>query len=321
MIGKSFRPPGSTQEWWDAWMPRAEKATWRAIDAFEAWFAKNDGAKFDCELDDSIWKEVKEWYIANIFPRKCAYCESRFARVHGDAEHYRPKSSVKCKGANGKYTYPTCTVPDPSRGGAARAIRHPGYFWLAYDWRNLIPACTMCNSGLGKNDRFEITKEFVVLKKLLPEEFEAIPEGARPRESRRWPGYFYPSPQMLDVLEDPLLLNPLNPLPDKDPRKHLRFGERGIVTSIDQSRYGEVTIDVLQLDKGDLPSDRAEAQGRFQDDLLDLLRKKKLDEWKPLISAYLDPFRNGERPYSAAALDYYPLVSRQFVELLNVMEP
>ena len=61
---------------------------------------------------------------------KCAFCESRFTHVaYGDVEHFRPKGSV----------------------GEVRPFDRPGYFWLAYEWRNLYASCQVCNQRHKKN--------------------------------------------------------------------------------------------------------------------------------------------------------------------------
>jgi hypothetical protein len=312
MIGMSFKPPGTTQEWWDAWSPRAERATRQAIDAFESWFDKNDGTNFSFKPDDRIWKDLKLWYSQYLFISKCAYCEAEFSRYYGDAEHYRPKSSVRTWDAQGARKFANCDVPDHALGGTPRSIRHPGYFWLAYDWRNIIPACVMCNSGRGKNDRFEVAKQYVVLQKLSPVELEQLPDHTKPQESRKWPGYFYPSPPVLDVLEDPLLLNPLNPSPEKNPRKHLRFGLKGTVAGL--TPYGEMSIRTLQLSATDLQIQRENAVRRFQDELFDSMRRfPDPPEFDRSLSDYLDPYERGERAFSAAKLDHWDLLNRRLV--------
>jgi len=62
-----------------------------------------------------------------LFFRKCAYCESAYDIVQPvDVEHYRPKGAVD--GAEG----------------------HDGYWWLAMDWRNLLPSCIDCNRRRGQ---------------------------------------------------------------------------------------------------------------------------------------------------------------------------
>jgi hypothetical protein len=56
-----------------------------------------------------------------LFHGKCAYCESRY-EVSGpvDIEHFRPKGGVE-------------------------GAEHPGYWWLAAEWTNLLPSCLDCN--------------------------------------------------------------------------------------------------------------------------------------------------------------------------------
>lgn len=54
---------------------------------------------------------------------KCGYCDARSAPL--DVEHYRPKGSVR-----------------QARG---EAEQRPGYYWLAYEWSNLLLACVLCN--------------------------------------------------------------------------------------------------------------------------------------------------------------------------------
>lgn len=68
-------------------------------------------------------KAVKD-ALNGLFHFKCAYCESDFsATAPVDVEHYRPKSAVVIKGV----------------------LTKPGYYWLAADWKNLLPSCIDCN--------------------------------------------------------------------------------------------------------------------------------------------------------------------------------
>lgn len=57
-----------------------------------------------------------------LFYGKCAYCESSIKAVQPtDIEHFRPKGRVAdCPG-------------------------HPGYWWLAASWENLLASCIDCN--------------------------------------------------------------------------------------------------------------------------------------------------------------------------------
>jgi uncharacterized protein (TIGR02646 family) len=84
-----------------------------------------------------------------LFHGKCAYCESFYGSTAPvDVEHFRPKGKV------------------------AEDNAHPGYWWLAADWGNLLPSCIDCNrrrrqqvkgrDGValaqygGKQDRFPV---------------------------------------------------------------------------------------------------------------------------------------------------------------------
>lgn len=66
-------------------------------------------------------KDIAEALNA-LFHGKCAYCESNINAIQPtDIEHFRPKGSVaNCPG-------------------------HPGYWWLAASWHNLLPSCIDCN--------------------------------------------------------------------------------------------------------------------------------------------------------------------------------
>ncbi len=60
--------------------------------------------------------------------RKCCFCERKSL---GDIEHYRPKSGYR-------------QSPDAP-------LEKPGYYWLAYDWDNLLRACGPCNQRFKRS--------------------------------------------------------------------------------------------------------------------------------------------------------------------------
>ncbi len=60
--------------------------------------------------------------LNKLFHGKCAYCESSIKAVQPtDVEHFRPKGRV------------------------AECPEHPGYWWLAARWDNLLASCIDCN--------------------------------------------------------------------------------------------------------------------------------------------------------------------------------
>jgi hypothetical protein len=104
-------------------------------------------------VDDNLYKEYKP-YLLEVFKRKCAYCESTIETQHGDVEHYRPKNRVVDE------NFRPVMIQHPRSG---RVVPHYGYFWLAYDWDNLLLSCVACNQKRrqgnqtqGKGDRFPL---------------------------------------------------------------------------------------------------------------------------------------------------------------------
>jgi hypothetical protein len=296
--------------WWAEWNRKSDTGTDKIIEAFEDWLEQKTPDPFTFGFTSKIWKELKDWLLKNVFYRKCAYCEREISGYYGDAEHYRPKGAVKRKTVAGDFEEPVCEILDPANRSILKKP-HPGYFWLAYDWRNLVPSCVYCNSGQGKNERFDIGKDYVVLVELKPAEVDALPALSRPRQSKRWPGYYYLAPAGLDELESPYLLTPLNAPAERNPRKHLRFGVRGTVAAVDESPLGRASIEVFQLKDEDLRAARQRAQETFGDKFYDAMRR--FDPQNPSESgakALLREYETGHWPFSAAALDYHKILSK-----------
>ncbi|MDY0988200.1 hypothetical protein SOM12_12310 [Flavobacterium sp. CFBP9031] len=83
-------------------------------------------AGIDKGIQSRIIDKLNHWYF-----NKCAYCERIYVL---DVEHYRPKGEI--------------------RGLNNELIRNNGYYWLGYEWSNLIPACITCNRQGGKVSKF-----------------------------------------------------------------------------------------------------------------------------------------------------------------------
>jgi uncharacterized protein (TIGR02646 family) len=63
---------------------------------------------------------------------KCCFCESKLRHIsYGDVEHFRPKAGY--------------------RQQSTASLSKPGYYWLAYDWGNLLLSCQLCNQRYKKN--------------------------------------------------------------------------------------------------------------------------------------------------------------------------
>ncbi|MGZ3757929.1 MAG: hypothetical protein ACXVAY_12810 [Mucilaginibacter sp.] len=65
-----------------------------------------------------------------IYRNKCAYCECY--EPEPEVEHYRPKKRV------------------------TTVAGHPGYYWLCYEWSNLMPSCHDCNKTATKGNYFPV---------------------------------------------------------------------------------------------------------------------------------------------------------------------
>jgi hypothetical protein len=142
--------------------------------------------------------------LMTLFYGKCAYCETFLGgSVPIDSELFRPAASV------------------------AEAPDHPGYWWLASRWENMLLACGTCNRQ--KANRFP----------LIAESRRAFAEGR-------------------EVNEQPLLLNPC----EDHPEEHLVFNDDGTVVS--ETPRGQATISVLGLNRDTLVQARRETAERFK---------------------------------------------------------
>ncbi len=200
---------------WRAWVRRCTEMQERHNASIE------EGG--DSDVNEALYKEQKEDFYINKkgpFRGKCVYCESDiFKSQYGDVEHFRPKDAVADKdGRPIRIAYE----------GEARL--HPGYYWLAYDWKNLIPACQLCNRTApkrrtdgklrGKGARFPVKNDDYAI---------------RPGE---------------EVNEEPLLINPVW----TDPSTHLKIDETGVLSHEDD--VGFMCIEIFGLNDRGLPDAR-----------------------------------------------------------------
>jgi hypothetical protein len=154
------------------------------------------------ELSEQYYKDAMPCLL-ELFHGKCAYCETVISSNQpGDVEHYRPKGRIR--DADGKILRVRLNDADSE---------HPGYWWLAYDWCNLLPSCIDCNrrrwhgdASLGKADVFVVRGNRAVL------------------------------PQDDISLENPLLLDPSKP--GFDPQRHFEFDPSGTIKPLtDEARH------------------------------------------------------------------------------------
>jgi hypothetical protein len=196
---------GEQKAWFDDWVERAETARDQMIGA---WKPGDVPLPTLTKAHETLWQELRDWMVEHVFHWKCGYCEKDMERQCRDAEHYRPKKPV----AGGP--------PD-----------HPGYFWLALAWENIVPSCEFCNRRKGKRSQFPVEEELAM------------------------PGDPLQTSSELDALERPLLLHPVR---DEHLAGDLRFGFGGTVAGA--SPRGKQTVRVFHLDDDELLRPRMRAR-------------------------------------------------------------
>lgn len=148
--------------------------------------------------------------LKEIFYCKCAYCENKEHKP--EIEHYRPKKSVK------------------------EVAAHSGYYWLCYEWTNLLPACHSCNTELGKCTQFPILGTRINLPSFLA-------NGSLDKDRCQ----LSKSP-LID--ERPLLLHPEIDHPETG--QYFKFYNNGKMEGDDTEERGQKTIEICDLNRDNL---------------------------------------------------------------------
>ena len=121
---------------------------WHALAkvALEAVEVADDGDRTEIiGTKQRVWSDLKG-ALEDLSNKKCWYCEAIQVRSDKHVDHFRPKGHVSKEDSED----------------------HGGYWWLAFDSRNLRYSCTYCNCRRidvenqttgGKADRFPILDE------------------------------------------------------------------------------------------------------------------------------------------------------------------
>ena len=223
MIHIHFDEP-TTQKWqdWRKQCDEEQKNHNKAIEAGGPSKVKDDVYK---GKNHNIKKDV---FINTAAPfyGKCAFCEQNIYRnQHGDIEHFRPKAGVKDE--NNK------PIQIEVNG---KTIDHPGYYWLAYDWKNLLPSCELCNRPSSEHSEGPIGK-----RNYFPVKGS---HAFRPGEEKQ---------------EKPLLLHPVF----CDPKDHLQVDETGVMVYLTDE--GCACIKIFGLNERDLINARKEKYSEVHD--------------------------------------------------------
>ena len=170
--------------------------------------------KIDAILNDPAGYKVTDEYnhkdvrqtLKRHFGIKCIYCESSpIATSTFRIDHYRPKKNIKDDAA------------------------HTGYYWLAYEWSNLMQSCQLCN-GVKSN--------YFPLKSKSPRVTDKTANALNAANRK-------PDTNPLNT-ENRLLLNP-----ELDEVEiHFSFEPDGTITSVTEE--GKMSIKCYDLQRGDL---------------------------------------------------------------------
>ena len=151
--------------------------------------------------------EVKE-RLSRIYNNKCAYCETdTTAGAVLQVEHYRPKAKV------------------------FEDTEHGGYYWLGYEWTNLLYACSSCNRA--KSTSFPIEGTRVKIPPMKGSNLATVRCNTNHPDLKG---------------EKPLLLNPEEN--SFEPLTHLIISPKGKIRA--NSGRGEITIEKCKLDRENL---------------------------------------------------------------------
>jgi len=181
---------------------RGQQETIHLCEQYDADPASYDSGelKFPAAKGDIYGAKSVKNALKKFQNNKCCYCEARFVRDAVSVEHYRPKAAIGIEGTNTK--------------------RYPGYYWLAYDWTNLL----LCKFGVNSTKR---------------DYFPLLDESTRAGNHNNDIG-----------LESPMLIDPAA----EDPREHIRYHDEEPYGITDRGKY---TVDLL-LRHPDLDENRRE---------------------------------------------------------------
>jgi len=181
---------------------------------------------------------------------KCGYCEAIAPPL--EVEHYRPKSA--------------------SRQARDQVEQKPGYYWLAYEWQNLLLACVLCNqprtdtdgSATGKGTLFPL---------------------ANPSERAR-------SHHEALAQEQPLLLDPY----EDDPDQHIGYRQH---MPLALTLRGQATIDALRLQSKDQQARRVTLWETIARDLRLLESEELPEQYRQEIIEELWKLADAKRQFAA----------------------
>jgi len=255
-------PPGKSER---TWLTRGESA-----EAVREQLEQNGWT--DVKVDDfsyTAWKEK-----ADELTRQLREAHDRGEKLEFDGKIWREMKHHLFELFDNKCAYCESLVLHISpgdvehyrpKGRVTEDRDHPGYYWLAYDINNLLPSCSACNGSRGKWNQFPVE------------------DGTRAATAEE-----------LDQ-ERALLLHPYR----DSFNNHLKFDHDGGV--VGTSQQGECSVEVYDLDRHLLQTERRKAQEDLQREMELVLLRREV-EWGEAVQRRAEKLLKGSEEYSAALL-------------------
>lgn len=245
--------------------------------------------------------------LREMFHGKCAYCESKIAGSQdSDVEHFRPKQGV--------------TEADKA------GVVHPGYWWQAMVWDNLVLSCQHCNQSRSYQVIIpdDLETEAELLEFLKRQRKTTVGKlNAFPTEGNLW--VTIPNGDL--STEKPLILNPV----DRDPDEHLEwvlFQGASTVRAKDGSPVGEATRNILGLNRRWLEEDRRIHLLEMREDRNDIIEainnwlaadnpgdKARWEAWANRAIERLTRRSNEKMPFAGMARAFLALVQQEVEDM------
>jgi len=216
------------------------------------------------EANSTCYRDTVIDELTNVYRNKCSACE-RDRGTELQVDHYRPRKQ---------------------RNNQNTRYNQPGYYWLTYEWSNLIPLCSKCNSN--KSNKFPL-KGWGNKNRISSHENTYGVEEYNPFNI-----------EWLQQKEKPLIINPEL---EVEPATHFYFKKNGEING--RTIYGKETILIYKLNRKDLKRERIKIRGdyvnKINESLDDYVRNKNENElYGALKAIFKDIMRNTsiDRPHS-----------------------
>ncbi len=183
--------------------------------------------------------------LNELYNNKCAYCEgiANTSKFVSRIDHYRPKNGIK------------------------NIKNHKGYYWLAYEWTNLLPTCEKCN--IKKSNQFPLNNEDTRISDNLEK------EGFLQKNN-----FVFEKFNLKQLENEERLL--LNPEIDKV-EEHLYFSITGEIKHLTEK--GKKSINVYDLNRSSLIFERRKIVDDMFREIFDILSNYK--HHKELLKKFL----------------------------------